>query len=127
MCARLQCRISNEALKGFRGLKARAPSRDSFGIALLLFSVCLTPSPSVQARYAEVTTPLLVMHGSADKITSPVASRTFYEAVSSTDKRYISLPDCYHELFTEPEPHGSEAQEALISWVLERAGQPAKL
>ena len=84
-------------------------------------------SHPAQARYGDVTTPLLVMHGSGDKITSPVASRKFYEAVSSTDKRYLSLPDCYHELFTEPEPHGSAAQEALISWVLERAGGAARL
>ena len=67
------------------------------------------------------------MHGSADKITSPVASRIFFEAASSADKRYLSLDGCFHELFTELEPHGSEAQEAMIGWCLERAGQPAKL
>ena len=50
-----------------------------------------------------------------------------FESVSSVDKVYVSYPDGYHELFTEPDGIGAAAREQLVSWVLERAGAAAKL
>ncbi len=41
--------------------------------------------------------PLLIYHGSADKLTSPQASRQFFDKVGSQNKRYITYEGGYHE------------------------------
>ncbi len=55
------------------------------------------------ARAAEVTLPLVIMHGEEDKLTSPQGSQAFHAAVSSTDKTLKLYPGLYHEIFNEPE------------------------
>jgi alpha-beta hydrolase superfamily lysophospholipase len=53
-------------------------------------------------RAAELTLPVLVMHGSADRITSPAASEAF---VTSSNGRatFKGWPGYFHELQNEPE------------------------
>ncbi len=50
-----------------------------------------------QANAADFQPPLLIYHGSADELTSPEASRRFYDNVTSNNKRYISYEGGYHE------------------------------
>lgn len=57
----------------------------------------------IQARAHELTLPLLILHGSADAMTSPAGSRFLYDAVSSADKTLELYPELYHEIFNEPE------------------------
>jgi alpha-beta hydrolase superfamily lysophospholipase len=52
---------------------------------------------NTQANAANFQPPLLIYHGSADRLTSPEASRRFYDKVSSSNKRYISYEGGYHE------------------------------
>ncbi len=49
------------------------------------------------ANAASFQPPLLIFHGTADRLTDPAASRRFYEKVASTNKRYISYEGGYHE------------------------------
>jgi alpha-beta hydrolase superfamily lysophospholipase len=50
----------------------------------------------------QLTTPLLLMHGTGDRITSCPASREF--ASRSKDScRWIEWPDLYHDMHWEPE------------------------
>jgi len=52
---------------------------------------------NTQANATNFQPPLLIYHGSADELTSPEASRRFYDQVTSTNKRYISYEGGYHE------------------------------
>ncbi|KAK0494819.1 Alpha/Beta hydrolase protein [Armillaria luteobubalina] len=47
--------------------------------------------------------PLIIFHGTDDRITSPKASRAFYDAVGTEDKKYVSYPGAFHELSNETE------------------------
>jgi alpha-beta hydrolase superfamily lysophospholipase len=45
--------------------------------------------------------PLLMLHGTADRLTSPTATRAFYEAVASADKQLLLYEGGHHELFND--------------------------
>ncbi len=71
-----------------------------------------------QAAFAaapNLTLPLFVQHGTADKLAEPGGSRQFYEAAGSTDKQRIEYDGLYHEIYNEPEK--DEVLAALISWL----------
>lgn len=55
----------------------------------------------VQDHASELTLPLLMTHGSADKLTNPEGSRRFYENASSPQKQRIVYTDGYHELHND--------------------------
>jgi alpha-beta hydrolase superfamily lysophospholipase len=46
---------------------------------------------------AKITTPILVVHGTADSFNSYQATEQAYERISSTDKVFHSYEGCYHE------------------------------
>ena len=47
--------------------------------------------------------PLLLMHGSADKLCAPEGSDAFYRSASSADKTIKHYEGLFHEIFNEPE------------------------
>lgn len=51
----------------------------------------------VRSRAAEISLPLLVVHGEADRINSVEGSRELYWAVSSTDRKLCIYPGGSHE------------------------------
>lgn len=59
--------------------------------------------------------PLLMFHGTADRLTSPEGSRTFFENVTIADKKYISYPDGYHE--THNDIHYPQLLADLEAWL----------
>lgn len=73
---------------------------------------------ATQANAANFKPPLLIYHGSADRLTSPEASRDFYEKVKSDNKRYISYEGGYHE------SHNDLHQERVVidvgQWIEEQ-------
>jgi acylglycerol lipase len=54
-------------------------------------------------RLPRLTLPLLVMHGTADRIVPPAASDLVDARASSEDKTYIRYDGLYHEILNEPE------------------------
>ncbi len=54
-------------------------------------------------REPSIALPLLVLHGSADQLTSPEGSRMLYERASSADKMLKVYEGLYHEILNEPE------------------------
>ncbi|CAK4654021.1 unnamed protein product [Aphanomyces euteiches] len=54
-------------------------------------------------RRAAITAPLLILHGAADKVTSPKLSKVFFDQVGSKIKAYHALPDQLHLLLHELE------------------------
>jgi len=57
----------------------------------------------IQADMSAIALPLLVFHGTADKLTSPHASQLLYDHARSPDKTLNLYEGLYHETFNEPE------------------------
>ncbi len=74
----------------------------------------------IQSRAAEVTLPVLIMHGSADSMTAPAGSQFLFDNVGSTDKTLELYPGLYHEIFNEPEREQVYAD--LLQWCDQRLG-----
>lgn len=67
-----------------------------------------------QARAAEITLPLCILHGSGDVMTAPEGSTLLHERISSTDKKLTIYPGLFHEIFNEPEHEQVYAD--VITW-----------
>lgn len=61
--------------------------------------------------------PLLVMHGSEDKLAGPSGSRMIVERVSSTDKTLKIYPGLFHEIFNELPQDRAQVLVDLCGWV----------
>jgi alpha-beta hydrolase superfamily lysophospholipase len=65
---------------------------------------------------ASITTPLLMLHGTADPIASLAAARAFFDTVASADKTWKEYVDFRHELLNEI---GKEqVVEDISQWIL---------
>jgi alpha-beta hydrolase superfamily lysophospholipase len=67
---------------------------------------------------SQIATPVLVMHGSEDRLASVDATRRIFERIGSTDKELVIYPGFYHELFNEPEKQ--EVFEGVTEWLDKR-------
>lgn len=72
----------------------------------------------VKSRFEEFDYPVVVMHGSDDKITNPEGSEYFFSKIKSTDKTLKIWPDAYHALMHET--NKSEIMEFLNEWVSQK-------
>ncbi|XP_068660264.1 uncharacterized protein [Aristolochia californica] len=84
------------------------------GYEILRLSTCL------QQNIVNVTTPFLVMHGTADTVTDPEASEKLYEEASSTDKSIKLYEGFVHDLLFEPEPEREAVTKDIIDWLNSR-------
>ena len=71
-----------------------------------------------RARADQLTLPLLIMHGTEDRLTDPHGSIRLYEAARSTDKTLRLWDGCRHEIFNEPEK--AEVIAFMAGWLDER-------
>jgi alpha-beta hydrolase superfamily lysophospholipase len=55
----------------------------------------------VQARAETLSVPLLILHGSADRMVPPEGSRRFFSRVELEDREFLEYPDAYHCLFAD--------------------------
>ena len=55
-----------------------------------------------RARRGEIACPILLLHGTDDRVASASASLDFFRIIGSTRKRYLRLHGFFHELFEEP-------------------------
>ncbi|MBK8987015.1 MAG: alpha/beta hydrolase [Chloroflexi bacterium] len=67
--------------------------------------------------------PLLLIHGTADAITSPADSRRFFDNAASPDKTYIAYDGGYHE--SHNDIHHQQVVADLSAWLLERVNKSA--
>ena len=58
----------------------------------------LTGIEAVWADAARMTAPLLILHGTEDRLTAPAASRDFVARVPATDKRLVVFDGAWHVL-----------------------------
>ena len=68
-----------------------------------------------QARAHELAVPLLIMHGSANRIADPAGSRSFFSKVRIEDKQYNLYDGAYHEL--DDELNKKEVLADLTHWL----------
>ena len=66
-------------------------------------------------RAASLTAPLLVVHGSEDRLIPADGSRQLVEAVGSSDVQLKIYPGLYHEVFNEPER--DQVLDDVVSWI----------
>lgn len=57
----------------------------------------------IQENAAQITLPMLLLHGANDSLATPEGSRFLFDHISSEDKTLKIYPDLYHEIFNEPE------------------------
>ncbi len=69
----------------------------------------------VRDRLAELRLPILIMHGSEDKLVNPSSSQLAYDKVSSSDKTLNLYPKMRHEIMNEI---GKEAVlNEIVNWL----------
>ena len=69
-------------------------------------------------RAPALTAPLLVVHGSDDRLIPIAGSRRLVECVGSTDVQLKVYPGLYHEVFNEPER--DQVLDDVVSWITDR-------
>ncbi|WP_142282373.1 alpha/beta hydrolase [Mycobacterium sp. IEC1808] len=69
-------------------------------------------------RAPALTAPLLVVHGSDDRLIPVDGSRRLVECVGSTDVELKIYPGLYHEVFNEPER--DQVLGDVVSWITKR-------
>jgi len=84
------------------------------------FPVCsgaeiLRAARRIQREMDAVRTPLLILHGTGDRVTDPAGSRLLYARAGSTDKTLKLYDGLYHDLFHEPEKDQVTAD--VIEWL----------
>lgn len=72
-------------------------------------------SRMVKSRLGEITLPLLVLHGSEDKICPPSGGEALYNGAASADKTLKMYPGLYHEIHNEPEQDNVLAD--VVNWL----------
>ncbi|TFK21987.1 alpha/beta-hydrolase [Coprinopsis marcescibilis] len=63
--------------------------------------------------------PVLIVHGTDDKVTCPKTSRGFFDAIPAAKKRYESFEGGYHELQNEPNGVKEKLVEVIVNFVEE--------
>ena len=70
------------------------------------------------AQYQSWQTPVLLIHGTADKATDPDGSRQFYATVPARDKTLYIVQSGYHELLNDVER--DETLRVVMGWLEQR-------
>jgi alpha-beta hydrolase superfamily lysophospholipase len=83
--------------------------------------VLLAASDELQRRAGELTVPLLVLQGSADKVADPELGRSLHARMGGNDKTIKSYPGLYHDLLHEKEAKRDEVVAELAEWMSPRA------
>ncbi len=73
---------------------------------------------TLSARMEEVTTPVLVMHGTADTVTDPEGSKALATRARASDKTLKLYDGLFHDLLHEPEK--AQVLGDVSAWLKER-------
>jgi alpha-beta hydrolase superfamily lysophospholipase len=69
----------------------------------------------VRRDMQKISLPLLILHGGADAMVDPGASRLLYERAGSVDKTLKIYDGLYHEILKEPER--AEVLHDIVAWL----------
>jgi len=72
----------------------------------------------IKENMDQITIPILIMHGTSDRLSDPAGSRQLYNGIISSDKTLILYENYYHEILNEL---GKEkVMQDIIQWINER-------
>ncbi|KAL5726121.1 acylglycerol lipase [Ranunculus cassubicifolius] len=78
----------------------------------------LKATREIESQVDKVSSPLLVIHGAADKVTDPLVSQFLYDKASSKDKTLKIYPEGYHCILEgEPDERIYTVLADIISWL----------
>eukprot|EP00252_Welwitschia_mirabilis_P024681 TRINITY_DN7394_c0_g2_i1.p1 TRINITY_DN7394_c0_g2~~TRINITY_DN7394_c0_g2_i1.p1 ORF type:complete len:328 (-),score=-26.38 TRINITY_DN7394_c0_g2_i1:57-1040(-) len=75
----------------------------------------------LQGRFADVTMPLLIIHGAEDVICDPAFARKLYDEAGSSDKTIHVYEGMWHQLVGEPPENVQRVFSDVFDWLLQRA------
>lgn len=96
------------------------PLTDKGGIRARIGHEILEATRHVRAHPEAFTLPLLLFHGTADRITDPEGSRWLYAHAPAADKTLTLYDGFFHETMNEPER--DRVLGDLTDWIAARAG-----
>jgi acylglycerol lipase len=73
----------------------------------------------IRARMEDLSLPLLIIHGTADRLTDPAGSEELFCRSRSQDKTLSLFRDLYHETMNEPEKE--RVLDMISDWLEERS------
>jgi alpha-beta hydrolase superfamily lysophospholipase len=73
----------------------------------------------VQEHASAITLPMLLLHGSEDRLAAPEGSSLLNDKIASPDKQLIIYRGLYHELFNEPEKQ--QVFTTMLNWLEKRS------
>ena len=97
----------------------RDPLMNLGNITWLSASTGATMSHANWKEYPHITVPVLVVNGTADRVTTAAASRQFIDAIGSQDKTLRLIDSGRHSLLDDP-PGNAEALAEILDWVERR-------
>ncbi|PKI60451.1 caffeoylshikimate esterase-like [Punica granatum] len=86
----------------------------------------LRATDEIELQVEKVSSPLLILHGAADKVTDPSISHFLYEKASSKDKTIKLYEEGYHCILEgEPDERIFAVLNDIVSWMDSRSGLKA--
>lgn len=77
----------------------------------------LQATQQIQAQQQRIRLPLLILHGTADRLATFAGSQLLYKQAQSSDKTLKIYSGLYHEVLNESEP---QVLEDLMTWLNQR-------
>jgi alpha-beta hydrolase superfamily lysophospholipase len=77
----------------------------------------------VSAEAGQITLPVLMVQGGADRLVDPAGARMLFDTVGATDKTLKMYKGLYHEVFNEPEH--DQVLSYVEGWLASHTGSPA--
>jgi len=90
------------------------------GIKASTGAACLTILPEVQSRLGEISLPILIVHGTEDKLCDIEGSRMLHAKAASTDKTLTEYEGAYHQLHHETKDDKERCVTQIMDWIMER-------
>ena len=92
-------------------------------VSMKWFAEATRAMAEVQEWAGQIRTPILVMHGTDDRLASVAATKALFARIGSADKELAIYEGYYHELFNEPEKQ--ELFERATLWLSQRVSASA--
>lgn len=78
----------------------------------------LTTSQALPDRLERLRIPMLILHGTEDRLTTPEGSRMVHQRVTMEDRTLRLYDSLHHEIFNEPEQ--DRVLDDVVAWMAER-------
>ena len=72
----------------------------------------------IKNNMKQINIPILIMHGTSDRLADPNGSCQLYDGVTSNDKTLKLYENYYHEILNEPDKE--KVMQDIIQWIDER-------